>query len=489
MTKQQELQCSQKVDHATAFQTKPWIDRELAGSEFRDVRLNKRFRKLFEQLSEGTGESIPLVCQDWANTKAAYRFLSNPRVSEGDILAGHFQSTRDRFAATDATVLILHDTTEFNYHREDIQSVGIVKRTPVRKRLDGSPQHYVVCGILMHSSLAVTIGGLPLGLAAMKFWTRKKFKGCNALKKKINPTRVPIEKKESIRWLENLKQSTALLNDPQRCVHIGDRESDIYELFCTAQAAETHFLVRTCVDRLAGDGKHTIADEMSEERVKGLHRIDVRDKKGHLSKAILEIKYRRIRVLPPINKKRRYPELTLTVIHAQERGTPQGREKIDWKLITDLPVSSREEAMEKLRWYSMRWKIETFHKILKSGCKAEESRLRTAARLANLIAVFCILSWRIFWLTMMNRTLPNAPPKLVLTALEIHLLDQLAKGKDPQRLRSASVSAYLVQLARLGGYLARAGDSPPGNKVIWKGLSRLTDVQFGFLIGAKLVGN
>jgi hypothetical protein len=360
MTKRQGLQRSRKVDHATASQTKTWIDRELAGSEFRDVRLHKRFRKLFEQLSEGTGESIPLVCQDWANTKAAYRFLSNPRVSEGDILAGHFQSTRDRFAATDATVLILHDTTEFNYHREDIQSVGIVKRTPLRNRFDQSPQHYVVCGILMHSSLAVTMGGLPLGLAAMKFWTRKKFKGCNALKKKINPTRVPIEKKESIRWLENMKQSTALFQDSRRCVHIGDRESDIYELFCAAQAAETHFLVRTCVDRLAGDGKHTIANEMGEEHVKGLHRIDVRDKKGNLSKAILEIKYRRIHVLPPINKKGRYPELTLTVIHAQERGMPQGREKIDWKLITDLPVSSREEAMEKLRWYSMRWKIETF---------------------------------------------------------------------------------------------------------------------------------
>ena len=392
MTKQRELQSSRKVDHASASQTKPWIDRELAGSEFRDTRLNKRFRKLFEQLSDGTGESIPLVCQDWANTKAAYRLLSNPRVNEGDILAGHFQSKGDRFRATAATVLILHDTTEFNYHREDIRSFGIVKQVPVGKCLDGSLRHYIVCGILMHSSLAVTIGGLPLGLEAMKFWTRKKFKGCNALKKKLNPTRVPIEEKESIRWLENLKQSTSLFNDPQRCFHIGDRESDIYELFCTAQAAGTHFLVRTCVDRLAGGGKHTIADEMCEIRVKGLHRTDVRDKNGNVSKAILEIKYRRIRVLPPIGKQRQYPELTLTVIHAQERGTPQGREKIDWKLITDLPVNFREGAIEKLHWYAMRWKIENFHKILKSGCKAEESRLRTATRLANLIAVFCILS-------------------------------------------------------------------------------------------------
>jgi Transposase DNA-binding len=120
MTKRQESQHSLRVDHATASQTKTWIDRELASSEFRDVRLNKRFRELFQQLSE----SIPLVCQDWANTKAAYRFLSNHRVSEGAILAGHFQSTRERFAARSATVLVLHDTTEFTYHRKDIRSVG-----------------------------------------------------------------------------------------------------------------------------------------------------------------------------------------------------------------------------------------------------------------------------------------------------------------------------------------------------------------------------
>jgi hypothetical protein len=489
MTKRRELQRSLGVDHATSSPTKTWINRELAGSEFRDVRLTKRFRKLFEQLSDGTGESIPLVCQDWANTKAAYRFLSNHRVTEGDILAGHFQSTRDRFAATDATVLILHDTTEFNYHRDNIRPIGVLHRLPLGRQLNGRLRHYLVCGIQMHSSLAVTTAGLPLGLVAKKFWTRSKFKGCNALKKKINPTRVPIEKKESIRWLENLKQSTALLSDPQRCVHVGDRESDIYELFCTAEAAGTHFLVRTCVDRLAGDGQHTIADEMQEVRVKGLQRIQVRDETGNLSEAILEIKYRRIRVLPPIGKQKQYPELTLTIIHAQERGTPQGREKIDWKLITNLTVGSRRDAIEKLQWYGMRWKIETFHKILKSGCKAEESRLRTAERLTNLIAVFCILGWRIFWLTMMNRSVPDASPTLAFTSLEIHLLDQLAKGKGPQRLRRTSVSAYLLELARLGGYLARAGDSPPGNKVIWKGLSRLTDIQFGFLIGAKLVGN
>ena len=279
------------------------------------------------------------------------------------------------------------------------------------------------------------------------------------------------------------------MGEPQRCVHIGDRESDIYELFCTAQQAGTSFLVRTCVDRLAGDGQHTISAEMNRVPVKCCHRIEVRDRKGTTSEALLEIKYSRIRVLPPIGKQKQYPELTLTVIHAQERTTPEGRERIDWKLITNLPVKSRNDAVRMLSWYALRWKIETFHKILKSGCKAEDSRLRTAERLANLLSVFCILSWRIFWMTMMNRSTPDASPLLALSSLEVRLLDRLVPNKAARQQSKPSLSVYLTKLARLGGYLARAHDPPPGNLVMWRGISRLTDIQLGFLLGTQLVGN
>ena len=469
--------------------TNTWFDGELAGCSLADERLTKRLRKLLAQIGSDMGQSIPLVCQDWANAKAAYRFFSNERISEADILAGHLQSTRDRTAATDGPVLVLHDTTEFSYRREKPEAIGITKAINSGRDKAGRLRSHTVCGILMHSSLAVTTAGLPLGLEAIKFWTRKKFKGTAALKKKINPTRVPIEKKESIRWLDNLKQSTELLSDPGRCLHIGDRESDIYELFCTAQEVGTHFLVRTCVDRLAGDGDHTIADEMDEVAVKGLHRIEVRDSNGDPDQAVLEIRYRKIRVLPPIGKQKRYPALTLTVIHAEERGTPKNRKKIDWKLITDLPVQSRNEAIEKLDWYALRWKIEVFHKILKSGCRAEEAKLRTAQRLANLIAVYCILSWRVFWMTMLNRSSPDASPALALTEAEIGLLDHLVKDKDQKLRRRRTLSHYLTKIARLGGYLARASDPPPGNTVMWRGLSRLTDIALGATVGVKLAGN
>ena len=481
--------CATSSDPTSASGTETWVDREIAGCEFRDERLGRRFRKLLGRIGSAMGQSIPLVCQDWANTKAAYRFFSNARVSEDQILTGHFQSTRDRTAAADGPLLVLHDTTEFSYQREKPNLIGLTKKINSGRDKAGRLRSHTVCGILMHSSLVVTTEGLPLGLAAIKFWTRKKFKGCAALKKKINPTRVPIEKKESVRWLENLKQATALLNEPERCVHIGDRESDIYELFCAAQEIGTHFLVRTCVDRLAGNGEHTVADEMDDTGVKGQHRIETRDNNGDPSEAVLEIKYRRIRILPPIGKQKRYPALTLTVIHAQERGTPKNRKKIDWKLITDLPVQSRKDAIEKLEWYAMRWKIEVFHKILKSGCKAEESKLRTAQRLVNLISIFCILSWRIFWMTMVNRSAPDAPPTLALTKVEIGLLDHLVKDKDKKLPGRKTLCHYMTKIARLGGYLARTNDPPPGNMVMWRGLSRLTDIELGAIVGAKLVGN
>jgi hypothetical protein len=134
-----------------------------------------------------------------------------------------------------------------------------------------------------------TTEGLPLGIAASKFWTRQEFKGTNALKHSVNPTRMPIEQKESYHRLGNLRQTTQLAQ-PDQCVHIGDRESDIYELFCEARQYNIHFLV--------------------------LH--------------------------PPIGKQKRYPDLELTVLHAKEIGKPKSRAAIHWKLLTDLPVNDQK---------------------------------------------------------------------------------------------------------------------------------------------------
>ncbi|EWY37075.1 transposase [Skermanella stibiiresistens SB22] len=466
-----------------------WIDDELSGCRLADERLGRRLRTLIEQLAGAMGDSIPLACQDWANTKAAYRFFANDRVSEGDILAGHFDSTRRRVAAATGPILVIQDTTEFSFQREHPEKIGQTVRVNSGQDKDGRFRMHTVCGLLMHASLAVTTEGLPLGLGAAKFWTRTKFKGTAALKRKINPTRVPIEKKESIRWLENLRRTTELFGDPGRCIHVGDRESDIYELFCLAQELGTHFLVRTCVDRLALGGDTTVDRVMEEVAVQGVHAVEVRDREGHVGTAEVELSYRSLRVLPPVGKQKRYPGLTLTVLHAQEREEPANRPRIDWKLVTDLPVLSPDAAIEKLRWYAVRWKIEVFHKILKSGCKAEEARLRSADRLVKLIAIYCLVSWRVFWLTMINRSAPDIGAGVVFTNREQEILDFLVPNKAPNLPGSNTLEIYLVKVAKLGGYLARRCDPPPGNMVMWRGMARLIDITLGSEIAPQLVGN
>jgi hypothetical protein len=466
-----------------------WTEREEAGCALGDERLRKRFRRLLGEIHGCVGGSIPYACQDWAAVKAAYRFLANPRVSEAGLLAGHFEAARARVQATPGTILILHDTTEFVFHRESAAEFGLLGRPCLDTGRQPGRQwrQFTLRGLLMHSSMAVTLQGVPLGLTAAKFWSRKQFKGCNALKRKINPTRIPIEEKESYRWLENLRQSSRLLEAPQRCVHIGDRESDIYELFCTAQEEGTHFLVRTCVDRLAGEGGHTVAAAMKRPDGKGTHRLLLQTKDGHAEEVLVEIRYRRMRILPPIGKQEQWPELELTVIHAVERGKPKGRDPVQWKLLTSLPVSSLKEATEKLDWYALRWKIEVFHKILKSGCRAEDSQLRTSERVVKLIALFCIVSWRIFWLTMINRAGKQDAAGAVLTADEQAALNKAVPPKDPAMARHGSLGDYLTAIARLGGYLARRNDHPPGTMVIWRGMRRLEDIVLGMKI-AKTYG-
>jgi hypothetical protein len=270
---------------------------------------------------------------------------------------------------------------------------------------------------------------------------------------------------------------------------VGDQESDIFDLFAVAHQLGTHFLIRTRADRLADGGPETLSEAVGRSPRRGLYRIAVRNRKGEESEAVLEIRYRRMRLQTPKGKKKRYPNQMVTVIEAREQETPPDRERIDWKLITDLAVGSRQQAVEKVQWYALRWKIEVFHKILKSGCRAEQARLRTAPRLTNLLAVFCILSWRVFWLTMTNRIDPDADPELVFTDLELRILDRLVTDKPSAQEQKHLLSHYLIKLARLGGYLARNSDPPPGNETIWRGLTRLVDIQLGVIMGAGNVGN
>lgn len=464
-----------------------WVEAELSGGQFSDARHGVRLGILLQDMAEGVGQSIPLASEDWANTKGAYRLLSNERVSDKEILSGHLEATRGRVAAVSEPVLILHDTTEFTFKRGDSNAVG----WPSNHK-DGTGdgrvavRPHTVHSVLMHSSLVVTLQGLPLGMAAVKLWTRPE-KPRRKPSKARSSRSVPAEQKESYRWLENVVEATERLGSPRRCIHVGDREADMLALFNCAREHDALFLVRITGKRATDEDGASIDSVMKKTPVAGIWPVTFKDATGTTHTAELEIKFRRLKLVRSKHKRKDFEPIEATIIYACEKTKPKGRARLDWKLVTNLDVTSLADATEKLDWYALRWKIEVFHKILKSGCNVEESKLQNTHRLTNLIAVSCILAWRIFWMTMINRSQTPVAPGLALTKLECEVLDQRVKDNKPPKQKD--LAYYINKIARLGGYLNRANDRPPGYVVMWRGLSRLADIVIGAEIGSRLVGN
>ena len=453
-----------------------WVEAEVGRSIFKDKRINGRFLKICEKVAENIGSTIPDSCQNWGLTKGTYRFLGNERIEEAEILQGHFLSVKERFDACDGPVLILHDTTEFSYKKNDTSKLEKIRTIRLARQYSkgmyDSIEHKI-SGILMHASVAATPEGLPLGLTSVKYWTRKKFKGARALYKKVNATRIPIEEKESIRWLQNLQQTDFLLQNPEKCVHIGDRENDIYEFFCEASFLKTNFVIRASVDRLAEEC--TLSEIIALEEAKFSKEITFTDENGNEITTEIEVKYKTIEVHPPNGKEDQYESLVLTFINATELKNPEGRPKLNWNLITNINTSSSKKIWELISWYKKRWTVEIFFKILKMICGAEQSKLRTSNRLARLISILSIMAWRIHWITMMARQAIETAIDVVFEKTEQKILEKINKKRKLKTIRE-----YLYSLAQLGGYLARKSDAAPGPHVIWRGLMRLADIQRGF---------
>ena len=132
-------------------------------------------------------DSLPAACENWSNPKTAYRFFSDNRVTEQEILVGHFVSTaRWVLFSAEETSLVLHDTSEFSYNRAKTSKLGFIFKLPNGKPQSHPNPHRRLRGILLHSSLVITTCGLPLGISAVKLWTRNDFKVCNAMKRKVN---------------------------------------------------------------------------------------------------------------------------------------------------------------------------------------------------------------------------------------------------------------------------------------------------------------
>lgn len=447
-----------------------WSEEELAGIDLGDERLNKRIIKLAGQLSEQPQAFINQACEDWADTKAAYRFFDNEKVDEQEIISAHSRRVVERMKKYDI-VLAIQDTTEIDYTAH-----------PEKKGL-GQIGNESGKGLLMHTTLAVTPAGLPLGVLAQKIWARGKKRD----RKNYEHKKVSIKDKESQKWLDAMEQTIACLPKGIQVVTIGDREADIFEFLIRAEQLGADYVIRAKSNRALMVGERGLWEELETMPLAGRCEVEVAAKKDEPARtAKVSIRYAEVTLKPPQRLKEvriaGWKPIKLWAIYVKEVYVPADVTPLEWMLLTNVPVNNFEDALERIEWYSKRWSIELYHKVMKSGCKVEDCLLETAARLKRYLALMSVIAWRLFWLTHINRQNPEASCTTILAeaewqALYCRINKTTELPKEPPTVRQA-----VRWIARLGGFLGRKNDGEPGITVIWRGWQRLTDIVATWLI-------
>ncbi len=451
-----------------------WVEEEFGRVDFYNGRLRERLYQLARDFYAQPGVLIPQACNgSEAKMKGAYRFFQNERVDMQTVLEAHRETTVERIKPQ-RVVLAVQDTTSLNLTAHPPEEVGPINTT----------QNEAV-GLLLHSTLVFTVEGTPLGLLQVQCWAR------DAAKRKKNHKRkeLPIEVKESMKWLSSYRavaEAQAVCTETM-IVSVGDREADVYELF--SEAVQTvggpKLLVRAEKSRQRQVEQETLWACMASEPVAGYQVVSLPRRGSRAARtARLTIRFARLTLQPPKDKPLK--PVAVWAVYAKEVDCGPGvKEPIEWMLLTTVETTTFEQACERLAWYTRRWGIEVYHRILKSGCRIEDRRLDTADRLQTCLAIDLVVAWRIYWLTQQGRETPNLPCAAFLSQAEWTVLYAYVKKAPPPEL-PPSLREAVRMIAKLGGFLGRKGDGEPGTTTMWRGLQYLAALVEGYLLAQGL---
>lgn len=437
-----------------------WAIHEFVQAALPDKRHQRRLQMMATAFAQRPTAPIPQACPSLAETKAAYRFVENERILPRAIRQSHHQATLQR-VKSHPVVLAVQDTTTLNYSTHP-QTEGL---GPIGSH---SPK---TIGLLLHSTLALTPQGQPLGFLHNAVRARRG----QGLAAKRHQRK--LAQKESYKWVESLQacQELAPLCPQTQLVNITDREGDLYELFVEAlQLPRVHLLVRARHDRKLEDRQRTLWQEVGRQRVAASLSVLV-GRRGDQPRRLarLNLRFCKVQLQAP-SRQPEQPAIELWAIEAREvNPVPKGATPIVWRLLTTLPVTCAQEAVEKVRWYAQRWQIEVIHKVLKSGCQIEQRQLETAQRLERVLSVDLVVAWRVLALCKAARERSAEPvshwlPAAQWQALCCYVHRQTRPPKTPPTVRQA-----VLWIAQLGGFLARKSDGEPGTQTLWRGLQQL----------------
>ena len=445
-----------------------WSQEEFGTIHLGDKRLNERLVYVAEELSAYPQAPINAACGDWADTKAAYRLFDNEKVTPEKIMAPHFRRTVQRMSEH-SRVFAVQDTTYVDYtHHPSTEGLGPI-----------GTQSQQISGVIKHTTLVLTESGLPLGLLTDEVWVRDETEPSTLKENK------PISEKESYKWIKALSQTQEQTPQGVEVISICDREADIYEFFVQAQS--TCFVIRAVQDRVVDDETGKLCALVKSQPCAGMLVVEVPQKNNEPAReATVSVHYATTTLVPPYRplatQPQKLPPTDVSVVSVTELHPPEGATPLQWLLITNVAVNDFSAAIERIRWYGMRWQIEVYFKVLKSGNKIEDCRLQTQERLLRFLALKSVIAWRIYWLTMMNRHAPDADCTSVLTDTEWKALYCVTHRSTAFPKQLPTVSEVVVWIAKLGGFLGRRSDGEPGVTVIWRGWQRLSDISDTFFL-------
>lgn len=378
-------------------------------------------------------------------------------------------------------ILCVGDTTYLDY------------RSIKEKREGYGPTGNGGNGLILHSALAIDPqNGQSMGLMWQKLWNREhkpkppQDETAEAKKQRQKTARAaaskrPFEEKESYRWVEAMLETEKKVEASSRLIHVFDREGDITEVFDQVrQLKHTGVLVRAAHDRSLNNDSQRLWDKMEAQPIQCHQEISIpATPKRKARTAKLAVRFSPVQLRTPYRFDNRDP-LNVYAVYATEIDCPEGEIPLAWMLLTTEIVEDVERALTILRWYSYRWHIEEFHKILKSGCQSERYRL-AANGMKTLLGFLSVIAVELLQVTYLHRSQPDAPATDILNPLQLKVLKATVAMR--KKLPPVLTVAWAVEsIAFLGGFLEHRRHSPIGIQVLWRGWLKLHDLSQGWIL-------
>jgi hypothetical protein len=473
---------------ADGLEREEWAKNEFGDAPLGDARLSKRLVKVAEQKGEVPDRAFSGIAKgDWPLIKGYYRMIDQPdesAVNMSNILLPHRERTVRRMNGQ-RTVLCIQDGSDLNYTNlskcEGLGEIG-KNQTEAKSR-----------GLHMHSTFVVAPNGLPLGVLKAQCMARKI--SASEEKKKKNKD-IPIEEKKTFCWIEHHRDMVEISGKmcDTRLIDVCDREADFFELFDEQRkSGRVDLLVRAKHDRKIADMPVKLFDIVRQSSVESYVRVHIprqsarpkrskqkaRPKRpGRMVK--LAIRYKQIQIPPPTHLADKSP-IDIWVIHGLEENPPENTKAVEWFLLTTMNVTSTEDAEQCLRWYCLRWRIEDWHRVLKTGCRIENLQHDTAERLRRAIAINLVIAWRIMLMTLLGRETPELPAEILFSDIELRTLRAWVK-KNTKLKPPVLLGEAVICVAKIGGYIGRNNDPPPGHQILWHGYREFQFMCLGFAL-------